>query len=105
MVMVENIEEGSGLSDIDKITESSNGHLFVYERYPSGFESVIEVDGFHISSDKCAYECIYCKAIYMSKNISIRSIFATDDPRSGKICTNKEGHDLKRICKCEEIIR
>jgi hypothetical protein len=85
--------------------EYSGNHKFEYEVFPNGFESVIKVDDFDISGDKCAYECKHCGAIYQSKNINVRSIFPTHDPRSGNQCSNQEGHDLIRICKCEPIIK
>jgi hypothetical protein len=85
-------------------------HKIKYQKYPSGYEGVIEVDGFRIAEDKCAYECNVCGAIYMSKNIDCRSVFRTDDPRSpcSHIATgifSEMGEPkLTRICKCEPII-
>lgn len=68
----------------------------------NGAKFVVSVDGFKIASDKCAYECKNCGAIFQSKNELYRSIFATNDPRC-KTCKDGENIDLQRICECEPL--
>jgi hypothetical protein len=63
---------------------------------------VYSVDGFKIASDKHAYECMECGAIYQSKDARDRTVFPTDDPRC-----SRETHKMKslsnRICQCPTI--
>ena len=74
-------------------------------------ERVKSVDGFHIMSDKHAYKCKICGAIWQSKNIYNRSLFRTDDPRceecddmggSGELTHPRE--ELEQVCKCDPIV-
>lgn len=69
------------------------------------------VDGFHISSDKCAYECDKCGAIYQSKGEFGHTIFQTSDPRCAKEehSESKIGsrgyreRNLTKICVCPDL--
>ncbi|HKG87287.1 MAG TPA: hypothetical protein VKA95_03085 [Nitrososphaeraceae archaeon] len=62
---------------------------------------IYSVDGFRIASDKCAYVCQKCKAVYQSKTLFGRTMFHTKDPRC-KTCDH--GFiDLKKVCECPDL--
>ena len=65
-------------------------------------ERIYKAGGFLISSDKHAYQCQECGAIFQSKNKDYRSIFATDDRRCDKC--NHSSDALKRVCDCKPIV-
>jgi DNA replicative helicase MCM subunit Mcm2 (Cdc46/Mcm family) len=70
---------------------------------PKDRKWVTRVDGFKISSDKHAYVCETCGAVFQSKNIHRRSLFRTDDPRCIECEKNCRGA-LKRVCECPPIV-
>lgn len=77
----------------------------VYVTYPSGYKKVTSVDGFSIASDKHAYKCKRCGAIFQSKNIYTRGIFPTDDPRCKNCDDVRHDYlDLEKVCECDPIV-
>jgi hypothetical protein len=60
---------------------AKSGRHFLRYRGDENYPHIYSVDGFYISGDKCAWECVKCGAIWESKAINCRSIFETDDPR------------------------
>ena len=68
---------------------------------------VYSVNGYRIASDKHAYECLECGAIYQSKGATCHTIFPTDDP----LCNEETHYDARnarilvsnRLCLCLTI--
>lgn len=90
------------INDIEKeYVIRQDEHMLRYRSDRNGrVFRVYSVDGFKIASDKCAYACKQCGAIWESKGLG-HSLFTTDDPR----CTD-ETHtisDLVKLCICEDI--
>jgi hypothetical protein len=87
-------------------------HMVRYRRgeYDDLIIHVHTVDGFHISSDKCAYECNKCGAIYQSKGEG-HTMFRTSDPRCAKEVHSESeigssGYresNLTKICVCPDL--
>jgi hypothetical protein len=63
---------------------------------------VKSANGFLIAGDKHAYRCKECGAIFQSKNINCRSLFATSDPKCDKCFHPMESISL--VCDCKPII-
>lgn len=72
-------------------------------KYDVDTRHVKYVNDFYIGSDKHAYQCQKCGAIFQSKSIDERTIFKTDDPKCISCDENRHSiDDLKRICACPE---
>jgi hypothetical protein len=104
-------EEIEGHDIVKEVRIRNRTHVIVYDVDSLRVE---EVDGFEIQSDKCAYICRECGAIFNSKNIYCRSLFHTNDPQC-KECIhiyrrNKDERmdvnirNLDKICECERWV-
>jgi hypothetical protein len=103
----------SGQSPVIEYLTHTDKHMIRYRTSARAanpdddFVHVYSVNGYHIASDKCAYECKLCNAIYESKEDGYSRAFRTGDPR----CNNETHYDnsrtglrsLQKICVCPTI--
>jgi biotin synthase-related radical SAM superfamily protein len=74
-------------------------HMIRYREESEDRIRIHSVNGHAISSDKCAYECQLCGAIYESKEYPNHSFFRTSDPR----CATETHYDSNTICGLQEV--
>ena len=80
-------------------------------RAVNGYVHVHSVNGFFIPSDKCAFACRRCDAIYKSKSLYGHSFFPTFNPKCKaevhSLYESREGqypeYNIVKICVCPDL--
>lgn len=88
-----------------------NNRYMLRYRAKDDYVHIHSVNGFQISSDKCAFACKKCGAIYSSKGLYGRSFFPTSDPKckaeihhlyEQKDVLTRE-YNIEKICICPDL--
>jgi len=89
------------ISSKTEIVTNNQKHLMMYRSspYSDDYLEMYSIDGYRIASDKHAYECLICGAIFESKGADCHTVFDTDDPRC-KECKHPAKFLSGRLCAC-----